>query len=76
MGQITIYLDDEHETRLRRAAEAEGVPVSRWVARLIAEKTETEWPLTVRELSGSWPDFPDAQELRSTLGTDSPRESL
>ena len=76
MGRITIYLDDEHETRLRKAAEAEGVPVSRWVARLIAEKTQTEWPWSVRELSGSWPDFPDAREFRSTHGSDSPRESL
>ncbi|MFB6259558.1 MAG: CopG family transcriptional regulator, partial [Thiohalorhabdaceae bacterium] len=28
MGQITIYLDDATERRLRSAAEGEGLPVS------------------------------------------------
>jgi len=39
MGQVTIYLDDENEKRLKAAAKAAGVPVSRWVASLVEEKT-------------------------------------
>ena len=66
MGQVTIYLDDEAETRVQEAAEANGVAVSRWVAELIREKTAAEWPESVRQLAGAWPDFPDAETLRHT----------
>jgi predicted transcriptional regulator len=66
MGQVTIYLDDEAETRVQEAAEANGVAVSRWVAELIREKTAAEWPESVRQLAGAWWDFPDAETLRHT----------
>lgn len=64
MGRITIYLDDESERRLKSAAAAAGMPVSRWVAQLVREKTRTEWPDEVRALAGVWADFPDTEELR------------
>ena len=40
---VTIYLDDDAGLRLRSAAKANGVPVSRLVARLIREKTVNAW---------------------------------
>jgi len=76
MGQVTIYLDDENEQRLRSAAAAAGMPVSRWVAALIQEKTRTEWPDSVRQLAGAWADFPDPEALRAGMGEDMPRESF
>ena len=76
MGQVTIYLDDEHERRLRRAAKSAGVPVSRWVANLVEESTRNEWPESIRAMSGAWEDFPSAEELRETGSSDCPRESL
>lgn len=76
MGQVTIYLDDESEKSLRAAAAASGVPVSRWIAELIKEKTRTDWPKEVRDLAGAWPDFPDEAELRPDGGSDVPREPL
>lgn len=76
MGQITIYLDQESEERMKRAAKAAGLPVSRWLAELVREKTRTEWPQGVREAAGAWTDFPDAVELRDTAGQDVPREPL
>ena len=54
MGQVTIYLDDEHEHRLRRAAQSAGMPVSRWVANLVEEKTRNEWPESIRAMAGAW----------------------
>ena len=74
MGQVTIYLDDDAEVRLRRAAKANGVPVSRWVARLIREKTANEWPEEVKALAGAWADFPSGEDLRRQQGEDLPRE--
>jgi predicted DNA-binding protein len=41
MGQVTIYLDDETEARLKASAKRKGVPVSRWIAELVREATAT-----------------------------------
>ncbi|MHB8414930.1 MAG: CopG family transcriptional regulator [Acidiferrobacteraceae bacterium] len=76
MGQVTIYLDDENENRLRTAAKAAGVPVSRWIAHLIQKQSNTVWPESARALAGAWQDFPDAETLRETKGRDPARETL
>lgn len=76
MAQVTIYLDDETEARMKRAADEAGVSRSRWVAEVIREKTATEWPESVRRLAGAWEDFPEVEELRAGLGEDAPREPL
>ncbi|ADC72035.1 conserved hypothetical protein [Thioalkalivibrio sp. K90mix] len=75
MGQVTIYLDNEHEQRLKRAARSAGIPVSRYVARLVEENTRTEWPDSIRAMAGQWQDFPTIEELRDTP-PDSPRGTL
>lgn len=76
MSQVTIYLDEETDQKMRKAARQAGLSRSQWLARLIREKTRNEWPTEVREAAGSWNDFPDADELRGSLGDDLPRESL
>ncbi len=76
MAQLTLYLDQETVAKMRQAAEGEGLSQSQWVARLIRARLENEWPLAVRELAGSWPELPEADELRCGLGEDVPRESL
>ena len=65
MAQVTIYLDDAAERRVRAAARKSRVSVSRWVAELVEGRTRTEWPPEVRQLAGAWPDFPDLVEIRS-----------
>ena len=76
MSQLTIYLDEDTERRLRAAADSQGVSLSRWVASLIREKTEDSWPQAVLDLAGAWPDFPTTEELRANPRPDSPREPL
>jgi hypothetical protein len=76
MGQVTIYLDSESEARMKAAAKAAGVPMSRWLSELVRERTSTEWPLEVREAAGTWTDFPDTEDLRADQGVDIRRESL
>lgn len=58
------------------AAEAAGVPVSRWVAGLIREKTRSQWPDSVREMAGAWSDFPEPETLRDSSADDTGREEL
>lgn len=76
MGQVTLYLDNETEEKMKTAAKAAGVSQSRWVADLIRDKTATEWPDSIVRLIGSWADFPSLEEIRKGLPEDLPRESF
>lgn len=77
MGQVTIYLDNEIENKLKMAAKSSNLSVSKWIATIIKEKITTEWPEDVVKLAGSWKnDFPTIKEIRSNAGHDSPREGL
>jgi hypothetical protein len=76
MGQLTLYLDNETEERLKAAAKAAGISQSRWVADLIRDKTATEWPDSLVKLIGTWAEgFPSLEEIRAGLPEDLPRES-
>jgi hypothetical protein len=77
MGQVTIYLDNETENKLKKAAKSSHLSVSKWVAGIIEEKIITEWPQDIVALAGSWKnDFPTIEEIRSAIGHDSHREEL
>lgn len=76
MGQVTLYLDEQTEDRMRQAAAEAGLSQSRWVAELIRRRTDTEWPESIRRMAGAWADFPTAEEIRSGQGDDLPREEL
>lgn len=73
MGQVTIYLNEAAERRVRAAARKSRRSVSRWIAELVESRTRADWPPEVRQLAGSWPDFPDRDELRTLIGKDQPR---
>ncbi len=76
MGQVTIYLDEDSESKMSAAAEAMQMSKSKWVATLIQEKLATQWPVSVAQLSGAWHDFPELTTLRKNAVNDSPREPL
>lgn len=70
MSALTIYLDGPTETRLRQAAKRTGEPVSRFIARLVVERTADGWPDDIMALAGSWSD---ADDRPVQVGADSPR---
>ena len=76
MGQVTIYLDKETEERMLAILQATGMSRSKWVASLIREKLQSEWPESVAELSGAWKDFASAEEIRASIGQDDAREPV
>jgi hypothetical protein len=76
MSQITIYLRPELAQKIRDAAMSEGISQSRWIAKLVEKKLESEWPKSIRQLAGAWPDFPEAEELRKDQALDTSREPL
>lgn len=76
MGQVTIYLDDQVETKSRKAAKAAGISFSSWIANRIKEPNVEQWPADFAALLGSAPDFPMASELRKGSVLDARRVPL
>jgi len=76
MGQVTVYLDDKTEREMNSAVKASGLSKSKWVAQVIHEKSGSQWPESVAQLAGAWPDFPSEEEIRQSAGNDARRESL
>lgn len=73
MAQITLYIDDAIQARLREAAALRRVSQSQFVAELIRRATAPEWPPEVMALAGSVPEFPLAEELRAGQPPDAER---
>lgn len=76
MGQVTIYLEDEIEAKMRASAKARNLSQSKWIAEIIKEKIVDEWPGSVRDLAGAWKDFPSLEDIRGFTETDASREKL
>lgn len=76
MGQVTIYIDDETEKKMMASVKAENISKSKWISNVIREKVAKEWPAGVRDLAGSWVDFPSVADIRSGDGKDNRRETL
>jgi hypothetical protein len=74
--QVTLYIDAETSARMKAAAKAAGVSLSRWVVDVVRARTQAEWPASVRKLAGAWPDFPGLRQIRSPKAGDTPRAGL
>ena len=74
MAQITLYIDDATQVKLREAAAERKVSQSQFVADLIRRATVNAWPPEALALFGSIPDFPLAEELRAGLPPDLERD--
>ena len=73
MAQITLYIDESTQAKLREAAAQRKVSQSQFVADLIRRATDSVWPSEALALLGSVPDFPMAEELRAGLPPDPER---
>lgn len=76
MGQVTIYIDDETEKKVRASARAEGMSLSKWIGERIRRRAQSEWPESVRTLAGAWSDLPSGAQIRRTRAKDVPRGRL
>jgi hypothetical protein len=74
VAQITLYIDDATQARLREAAAQRKVSQSQFVADLIRRATDNVWPPEALALIGAVPDFPLAEELRAGLPPDAERD--
>ena len=76
MAQITIYLDKDLEEKMRAYAKSLNMSQSKWIASLIRERLQSEWPPSIHEMAGAWEAFPSAEELRAEMGHEAKREQL
>lgn len=76
MTQLTLYLDKHTQTLVEKAAKAQGVSRSRWVADLIRCNTAETWPEEFLNLAGRFPDFPLREDLPLAATPDLPREGF
>jgi hypothetical protein len=73
MAQITLYIDDATQARLRAAATSRQVSQSQFVAELVRRATDATWPDEVLALAGSVKDFPKVDALRAGMSADAAR---
>jgi hypothetical protein len=57
MAHITLDLDDDTLVLVERAAKAQGLSASRWVADIIRMHAAHEWPQDGLALAGRFADF-------------------
>ncbi len=76
MGQVTIYLEDDIEAKMRNEAKSMHISQSKWISTLIKEKVSGKWPESFMGLAGAWPDLPTAEEIRDTQVSDTLREEF
>lgn len=76
MGQVTIFLDNEIERKMRDIVRSFHLSESTWIENLIKEKIQKSWPESVIKLAGAWKDLPTAEEIRRTESTDIYREEF
>jgi len=76
MAQVTIYLNNNLEAKIKKISKSLGISMSKYISNLIENNLKNEWNPKVKKLSGAWDDFPDLKEIRNYKSPDIKREEL
>jgi len=76
MAQVTIYMDNKLESRVKDLASSTGLSISKFISKILEKKITNSWSTDVRELSGQWNDFSSLEEIRDINTKDTPREEF
>lgn len=76
MAHITVYLQNDIEDRVRKAAKRHKMTLNKWIAEQITKAVRDTLPASFLDAAGAVPDFPNLEEIRKGYGEDSPREAL
>lgn len=63
MAQVTIYINNELESKIKNKALSLNISISKFIAKILEQKIDNEWNADVKELAGSWKDFPELKEI-------------
>ena len=76
MNQITLYVDENTQSKMRLRAKKAGLSISKWLTRLINKEINQNWPEEIKAMPGSWNDFPNLSDIRAGTGKDGSREEF
>ena len=67
MAQVTIYMDNNLETKVKEVANSLNLSISKFISSLLEKNIQNEWNENIKNLSGSWSDFPTLDEIRGVV---------
>ena len=76
MAQITIYINSELESKVKKIASSLNISISKYISTIVEKNIEDSWNPKVKKLAGSWSDFPTIEEIRDSSAKDIKREEL
>ena len=76
MPQVSLYLNEKTYAKVRRAAEAESISISKWVSEKLDRAMAADWPDGFDKLFGSIIDDSFKAPRRDTFTFDAVRERL
>jgi hypothetical protein len=76
MPQVSLYLNDKTYAQVRKAAEAEAMSVSKWVAEKLNDAVARDWPNGFDQLFGCIADDTFKAPEREAFDSNAARETL
>ena len=77
MAQVTIYMNDKVEQKVKKLAKSMNLSISKYISSVLEQKTADSWDSDIKNLGGAWNQFSSIEEIRSNVSVeDAPRESL
>lgn len=73
MAQVTIYMDNHLEEKIKKTAKETGVSISKFISKVLEKNLETNWGNDIKSLSGSWDDI-SMDDIKQTQAKDYKRE--
>ncbi len=65
MAQVTIYMDNKIEAKVKKLAKGMNVSISKYISTILEQKTANSWDSDMKNLSGAWSDFSSIDVIRS-----------
>ena len=76
MAQVTIYMDNNLEQKIKQMAKDAGVSISKFISNTLEKNTSDSWHNDTKNLKGAWDDFPNLETIRDTNFSDIKREEF
>jgi mRNA-degrading endonuclease RelE of RelBE toxin-antitoxin system len=76
MAQVTIYMDNSLEEKIKKLSKNTGLSISKFISQVLEKNLNDQWDSSIKNLSGSWDNFENADEIRNNQPIDIQRESF
>lgn len=76
MAQVTIYIDNNLEANIKELAKNTGESLSKFISKILEQNIKSNWSDDIKNLAGSWDDFPTSKEIKNHTAKDYKREEF